>query len=359
MDTTFIKNGGALIAEQIAAAVRDGSRTTTVTGNYEIEQTILIPSDFTLILDNCHLRMADDTFCNMFTNEHCRTEIGHTIEGTDRNIIIEGRGRATLDGGNYNGLSEKNCLQDGRPHISVNNLILFTNVEHFSVSGIKVCNQRWWALNFVFCRFGHIHDIDICSDDTYVDENGVHHQGLFHRPEEYKGVYIKNSDGIDLRAGCHDIRIENITGFTEDDTIALTGLWGRIEREFFVVEGLPTDIYNVSIRNVNAAAYCAIIRLLNQSGIKLYNILIDGVMDSSAGCPHIDRTTMGVRVGDQHLYGERHSTPDETYNITIRNVFTRAYKGVVLAGAIRNLVTENINGFDGCGLLMENHATID
>ena len=29
-----------------------------------------------------------------------------------------------------------------------------------------------------------------------------------------------NADGIDIRRGCRDIVIENITGFTEDDTVA-------------------------------------------------------------------------------------------------------------------------------------------
>jgi len=354
----FTKNGGAAIQAMIDTACENGTRTVSVAGNYEIEKTILIPSDFTLILENCHLVMADDTFCNMFRNARAGTDAGKTAEGGDRNIIIEGRGRVILDGGNYNGLSERNSEKDGRPHITVNNILLFHNVDHFEVSGLYVCNQRWWALNFIFCRFGRIYNIEFKSDDTCIDENGERVHGLLSRTNCYEQVVIKNSDGIDLRCGCHDIIIENITGFTQDDTIALTGLPGRIETEFFPVDGLPTDIHNVIIRNVNAAAYCAIVRLLNQGGIKLYNILIDGVMDSSATCPCLERTSTGVRVGDLHMYSERHSTPDETCNITIRNVFTRANVGLRLAGSITNLVTDNINGFDGCGVLIENRANL-
>ena len=182
--------------------------------------------------------------------------------------------------------------------------------------------------------------------------------GLLARSSSYEQVVIKNSDGIDLRCGCHDIIIENITGFTQDDTIALTGLPGTIEKELFPVDGLPTDIHNVIIRNVNASAYCAIVRLLNQGGVKLYNILIDGVMDSSATCPCLERTSTGVRVGDLHLYRERHSTAEETYKITVRNVYTRANVGLRLAGSITNFVTDNICGFDGCGVLIENHANL-
>lgn len=64
---------------------------------WEIESSLKLPSDIWIILDNCHLKMADNTICNMITNENCRTPEGNTQEGTQRNIIIEGRGRAVLD----------------------------------------------------------------------------------------------------------------------------------------------------------------------------------------------------------------------------------------------------------------------
>ena len=62
MDINYKKNGAAEINGMIKAAVEDRSRTAVVRGNYEIEDTIVIPSDFTLILDGCRLRMADGTF---------------------------------------------------------------------------------------------------------------------------------------------------------------------------------------------------------------------------------------------------------------------------------------------------------
>ena len=46
-----------------------------------------------------------------------------------RNIVIEGRGNVILDGGEHNGLSERNCGRDGRPEIYVNNIILFGGVH--------------------------------------------------------------------------------------------------------------------------------------------------------------------------------------------------------------------------------------
>lgn len=349
----WIENGGALIQQMIDEAVENGSRRAVVCGQYEIEKTIRIPSDFTLILQDCHLRMADQTFCNMFTNARSGTAEGRTIGGCDRNIVIEGHGRVILDGGNYNGLGEANSEKDGNPPVFVNNVLSFSNMEHFRISGLHIRNQRWWAMCFHFCRFGLVRDIDFRSDCRRWDENGELVEGLSWKKVVCpKQMFIQNSDGIDLRIGCHDIRVEHITGFTQDDTVALTALdLGSTMTKHFRVEGLSTDIYNITIRDVNAASFCALVRLLNQGGTRLYNILVDGVMDASKACPYLERGHSGIRIGDEGLYGSRHATADETYNIVIRNVYTRAFVGVRLVGAIRNLTMENIHGFDGCGTI--------
>ena len=360
----FISHGAAIIQREIDRAAREGVNQAAVSGDYEIEATVLIPSGFTLILENCHLRMAADTFCNMFANASCRTEQGRTEAGADHDITIMGVGRAILDGGEYNGLSERNSLKDGRPHISVNSILLFANVDGFRVQNLHVRNQRWWALNFIHCRNGYIGGIDFLADCTVVAEDGRRYRGLGKRLYEggraagYEQVYIKNADGIDLRAGCHDIIIENITGFTEDDTIALTGLAGRLE-EMFAVAGQSMDIYNVVIRNVMSSAYCANVRLLNQGGVRLYNVLVDGVVDSSKNSPYMERGGSGVRIGDAHLYGSRHATADETFNITVRNVYSRANAALRIAGAMKDCLFENIRTFDGAGALLANDATVD
>ena len=361
------------IQAMIDIAAGSGTRQAVVTGNYTIDRTIFIPSDFTLILDNAHLTMADGTFCNMFRNEssprYTNSELadwaesavlrasdpGRTTAGTDHNIRILGRGRAVLDGGNYNGLCERSSGKNGRPHISVNNLILFTNVDGFVLENLHLRNQRWWAMNFLWCCHGRLSNLDFLSDDTILKADGTRIHGLTR--SSYSDVYIKNSDGIDLRSGCHDILIENITGFTEDDTVALTGLNGSTEK-LYGVEGLSSAIHNVIIRNVQSAAYCANVRLLNQSGVQLYNILIDGVMDTSADSPHLDRGIYAVRIGDNHLYGDRHSTPEETKNITVRNIYGRGSSVVQLAGSITNLVLDNICPFDACTVAVDNQAKL-
>lgn len=342
----FKKNGTEYIQSLINDAVASGAGTATVTGNWEIESAVLLPSDFTLVLENCHLRMADNTFDNMFRNEHCGNVLECVAGSGDKNIKILGKGEAILDGGTYNGLSEKNAGTDGRPCMYVNNLVLFVNVEGFEICNIHCRNHRWWALDFIYCSYGKLHDIDFRSNDIGIDENGNEYHGLI--KAKYNEVLVKNADGIDLRHGCHHIDIENITGFCEDDTVALSGIKGKKPLNFYI-EGRDTDICFVNIKNIRSASFCANVRLLSQGGVPLHDILIDGVYDTSAECEYMDRGGHGVRVGDgSHLYGTRHATEDETYNITVKNVHSRARDGALhLGGNMKNVVWENITSFDG------------
>ena len=350
----FVTGGAEYIRGLIAEAVENGSRTATVSGEYIIDDAVRLPSDFTLILEDCHLVMAPGVYSNMFVNEHHGTDIGKTERGADRNISIIGRGRAILDGGEYNGLSERNQLTDGRPPIWKNNLVLFTNVRGFKLSGLHCRNQRWWALNFLYCRDGYIGNIDFLASDIGIDENGNEYHGLMR--ERYDEVLVKNADGVDIRCGCRDIVIENITGFTEDDTVAITGLYGGVESEFAVC-GVPSDIHNITVRNIRSSAFCTIVRMLNQSGVKLYDVTVDGVYDTSREMPQLDHGLYAVRLGDVRLYGTRHATKDETYNITVRNVFGRSDYAVSLAGDMRDVTVYGIECADGCKMLLDERVS--
>ena len=350
----FNKNGTEYISEQIRLANARGENTVTVTGAWEISSAVRLPSDFTIVLDGCHLKMADGVFDNMFVNEHCGTPEGKTLAGRDRNISIIGKNSPVLDGGNYNGLSERTANKNGLPPIWKNNLILFTNVEGFEMRDFACKNQRWWAINFLFCANGKISNIDFTSCDIWVDEDGNEHHGLI--KDKYSEILVKNSDGIDLRQGCHHIEIENITGFTEDDSVAITGLMGRLEEEF-AVEGASTDICHVSVKNVATAALCSNVRLLNQSGIKLHDIYIDGITDTSASSPYMDVGIHALRIGDLHMYGSRHAFANETYNITVKNIRSRAaVSAVTLAGAMTNVEIEEPVCAEGTVAVIDNRG---
>ena len=334
----FIKGGAEIIQKKIDAA--DGS--VIITGNYEIEKTVFIPSNFHLVLEDCHLIMADGTFCNMFKNA------GFEKKLVDTNIVIEGRGNAILDGGNHNGLYERDSMKNGNPSIYVNNLLHFANVKDFKVTGLHARNQRYWAFCFTGCSKGYIGNIDFLGDAVWIDEDGGEHFGLI-REVGHAKARRQNADGIDIRRGCHDIIIENITGFTEDDTVAITSLP--------VTKGGPTDflhpdassdIYNIIVRNVVASAFCSIVRLLCQGGGKLYNVIVDGVIDSSKDSPYMDIGSYAVRLGDVYEYRTPQPSADEMYNITVRNVIGRSEVAVDVAQIKGHVSVENVQGYDTC-----------
>lgn len=329
MEFTFQKNGGAHINEMIRKAAEDGSRTCTVSGNWEIEQAIMIPSDFTLVLDGCHLRMKDGVMCNMFNNEHIN-DLTPTATW-DYDIAIEGRGRAIVDGGEPNELCERTFKADpsafpGITHNAVNSILMFAHVDGIRVSGLQVRNHRYWALTFAYCCRGVLQNLDFRSNDTWIDEAGQLRHGFVKGETKYDNICVKNADGIDLRCGCHDFIIENITGFVEDDAVAVNCIWGNVPKAYYA-EGDCKDIWNVIIRNVNVASYCSSVRLLNGDGNLLHDVLIDGVFDAIRDCRYTQISLSHVRIGDsQKFYKEIPSRPGEVYNITVKNLHSSGKK---------------------------------
>lgn len=319
-----------------------------------IEKAIELPSDITVVIDNAYMVQADGVFDNMFIGENLRKPEGRLLSGTQKNIVLEGLGNAVLDGGSYNGLSESVSETGTFPHISRNNMLLFSNVDGFTVKNLKVKHQRWWALCFLYCRNGYIGNIDFEADFTFVHPDGVRraYPPEGNDIEKYRSIYIKNADGIDLRCGCHNMVLENITGYTEDDSIALTALPGRTEELYGVEDAKDKDIHHVIIRNVLTKTICANVRLLNQGGTRLHDILIDGVYDAFNDEPYAEVLQKSfayghtLRIGDTHLYGSRQSTPEETYGITARNVVMRSAKALSVEGGLSDSLFESIRSID-------------
>ena len=352
----FMLNGGAYLQSLVDRAIQNREKEIVIEGNYEIEKAVVLPSNFTVILRDCHLRQKDGAYCNIFTNR-ATVEGEHTIENRDYNIKIIGEGNAVLDGGVFNGLTERNCKEKNIP-MRVNHLIFFTNLENFSIQGVRLINQRYWAINLTFCAFGSIRNVDFCADDgiLYVDGERDYKVGYGDLCSKHLSL-LRNADGIDIRVGCHDILIENITGFTEDDLVAITGLYKNAPNPF-AVEGLSSDIHDITVRNIKGCSWCAIVRLLNQGGIKLYNVLIDTVEDTSKNSEHMNRGLFGVRVGDKHLYGASYPEIGQTNNIVIKNVRSRAETVINIESNISDCIVENVEGFDGFTTKILNNATL-
>ena len=97
MNNMFTEKATEYINKLISDGIENGTRSAVVTGNFEIDKAVRIPSDFTLILDNCHIRLADGCYSNVFVNENFDTEKGKTKDGCDKNIKIIGKGNFNRD----------------------------------------------------------------------------------------------------------------------------------------------------------------------------------------------------------------------------------------------------------------------
>ena len=307
---------------------------------WEIDKTILLHTGSDVQLEGCHIRLADDTFIHFFANDAVFGKYWRS-ETRQYDISITGKGNVLLDGGNHNGVFEKDfTIYDengnfvgranprGLPGIWVNRGINFRNVERISVSGLRFINQRYWAMNFEFCAEGHVSNI------------------TFDAPAN-----VPNQDGIDIRVGCHNFLVENIYGKTGDDTIALTnsGITSSVMGED--TTDMDVDIHDVIIKNVRGylTDECDIIRILNRGGAKIYNVQIANVVDITPEGQE-GRALAAIRIGDICDYQSRRNVLGETKNITVRDVVTHSRFGMYIADTLSDSVFENIQMTNGIGV---------
>lgn len=356
----------AMIQAAVDAAAAAGANVTIPRHNlrtgkdiWMLPRAILLHTGTTLVLDNCHLRQCDGIFDNLFRNSNGRTEAASTLAGRQYDITIRGVGHAVLDGGNHNGLVERNSNRDGRPHIIVNTTMHFHNCERVIIDNVNILHQRWWGITFHYCSNSRVSNIRFMSIGS-----------------------APNADGIDLRTGCNGFVIENISGYTQDDSVALTCLDHGFDASMRV-EDLDDSIHNVVVRNITTACMCAQVRLLNQDHKKLYNVLIENVQNyceydpcdtRSAGIPlrlpssenyYLESSTCwamdppywatfhgtnrggaAVRVGQHHYFKDNNpencAKMGDTYNITIRNIQSHARQGVTIGCTVSDLLIDNV-----------------
>lgn len=290
---------------------------------WHIDSAIVLPSNMTVVVEDAHLRLCDGVFDNIFRNRNIFTPEGNTLEGEQENIRIIGSGNALLDGGVHNGLVEQMHRDDPvkYPRLSVNLMIFLHNVRHFAVSGLHFVNARWWAVCCVYCRWGRISELDF----------------------RFYGN-VENQDGVDLRVGCEYITIENITGITGDDTVALTALPQDhlVPETALHVEGKSWDIHDITIRNIVSSTHgCGCVRFLCEQGAQEYNITVDGVKNTSeviTGSTILVGTTAGEFLKKPHRMGDFR-------NIVVRNITAYGHRGITFCESVKNMVVENLTTY--------------
>lgn len=322
---------------------------------WRLDSAILVPGDTILELHNCHLKLTDRSRDNIIRSANCGRDI--TKIESIRNVHIRGVGDVLLEGADRpratgdaaKTLGERTFGTDtGAPGESQtgdwrNIGILLAFVERFSISGLRLVDTHCWAISLERCAHGILRDIDFRSSGSKTIDGTER--------------TILNQDGIDLRLGCHDIRIENITGDTGDDLIALTAIPNpRVPAgslgSMMVSGGADRgdgrdDIRHVTIRDVRG--YCRgghhIIRLLNTPGVRMHDITIDGLIDTS---PAPFRCRAAVKIGDD-AYGDGAAPLGDTSRIIVSNVISRAEHTILIGGSLCDSIISNVIRYDGSG----------
>lgn len=294
------------------------------TGNavYFIDESILLPSDFTVILDNCHLKLTDDAVCNIFRNENLYADGYLTVMGEQKNIKIIGKGHPVLDAAGHNDIFEWSSEKDGRPSVYVNNLILMHNVDGFEVSGIEIKDQRWWGMNFLFCSNGTVSDITVRTDSRF-----------------------SNQDGINLRVGCHHIKLERISGVSGDDFIALSAI-GYPKK--YLVSGKSSDIAYVEIKDIIASSmHEGIITLRANDGHKIHHISIENIIESNYGNENVLPYTT-VLLNQAAFFDKEAGRHGSMHHINVKNIYTKSGGAAITVGnTLLDSTVENIYA-SGC-----------
>ena len=300
--------GGAdsdAIAARIAAACADGSRTVTLARNsaspdgiWRLTRAILVPSDFTLVFDGCRVELADGVQDNLVRN-------AGAAEGAcvpNRGIRLLGRNGALLSGGRRNHYHPRRS-GDVNGWRTVG--ILFCDVSDYEIGGFSMGETQCWAISQERCCRGRVHDLVFGSTNL-----------LF------------NQDGVDVRKGCHDLTIENISGSTGDDVVALTayrdppGTPPHYNMQIGGDEDLGErdDVYNVTIRHVHAksAGGHGVIRLLTCDGIRMHHITVEDIVDTATGDDRRPQAT--IRLGDVNYHVTRRCAMGEMHHVTVKDV---------------------------------------
>lgn len=266
---------------------------------WNIEQTLCLPSDTTVILLDAHLQLADFTYCNLFTNAE-----------SARNIRLLGIGSATIDSGRFNGLKAKNANTLGFGPITDNALLLFTGVDGLKVENLHMVQNRWYCILCAGCANGYFANLDICAHPKFPDMGGIR-----------------------IQSGCHHILIENITGLTGEDAVLLSA--AAADDQLFC--GETTDISNIHIRtariNVNR---CHIVNIQAFDGRKIHDILAENLLDSSLA-EQKKKPNACVKIGD--------TNSANLSEIQVRDMSSRSIATVQLGGYSENVTIRNIHSF--------------
>ena len=333
----YIKSGMS-DSEAVRACLLDAekcdSRTIVFDGrDYYLDEAVVLSSNTEVIIDNCALRQNDEVFDNIFRGANVEVDPeapnGYPLSvGDISNIKIEGRGDAKLVGT----LKPKIAYHPGKGEYQRMTgdfwgwrtlMIHFAMGENIEIFGVSLSHTMCWAITFEFCSRVYVHDVDI-------------------------DARVKNGDGIDFRSGCHHCKVENITGFTADDTVACTALQGE-ERAVYpnkksvypitvtagLSRGLSFDIHDIEVKGIKTGGLCHGMICLAAKGNQVYNIDISDFDEAPEGA-----RTAAVSIYTGYAPGY---TAGDMHHIRVNNIHARQSRmAVELRADVRDIHISNI-----------------
>jgi len=295
---------------------------------WDIHKAIKVPSNVTIVFLHAYLRQADFCYENMFINSRAYEAEGRCIAHEEHDIAFVGIGDAVLDGGTPNGLLEKTCNLYGLPDKRHNATVLFNNVRNLVLENFQIRQSRWYCTYFIHCDTCRISNLDF---DNWED--------------------CCNRDGVDIRQGCHNFLVENITGTTGDDTVALNNL-GNDGNDGRYVEGKDPDTLNMVIRNIKAdAGRWFTVRLLCQDRHLEQNFTLDTIMDVSKS-ENQKSVNATIVLGSHEYHYKIPAELGDLSNLTIRDVYGRGRRVLGFGGCSADVRASNIHGYG------DNHAAV-
>jgi len=349
----FDGNDTLKIRQAVAAAEVSGRRCVRISRRkadalsardfWLIDEAILLPGDMELIIDDCKIKLSDSCRDNFIRSANCGSGISDI--SVLSNIRISGRGRAVLEGADHprsTGDAGKTLgirtygTDAARPEEKQtgdwrNVGILLVLVENFSITGLEIRDYHCWGISLEKCACGEVKDIHFNTREKRLIDG--------------KEETVLNQDGLDIRKGCRHISVENITGRSGDDLVALTAIHPEIkEAGTFVyteLSGCPdppanNDIHDIHLKHIHgySAGGHQIVRLLNACGLRIHDVTIEDVRDTSADDPEQIRDAAAVKIGDKNPVWGGVTPLGDTFNITVENVDSRARHCVLIAGSL-------------------------
>lgn len=196
-------------------------------------------------------------------------------------------------------------------NIDINNIVLISNSLAISVHGCSNVNISNLIIN------SEKYSI-LISDNVKNESDSISISNI----KLENDITIISSDGIHINGGCSNIYINNVSGTTGDDCIALNA-----------IEGVRKTIKNVIIDNIKCSGYAGV-RVYGQLNCVIENVTINNSYINS---------DYGIRLTNIVGATEINLNAPKFNNIVFNNC--------IVNSSVRNVFLSNINGsvtFNNC-----------